>query len=63
MATMNKAICNNLLDNILPTYGSPRVHIPTWDNSQKMFICDEYESDSGNHYYRGAYAFAIELLL
>lgn len=53
MATMNKAICNNLLDNILPTYGSPRVHIPTWDNSQKMFICNEYESDSGNHYYRG----------
>lgn len=53
MATLSKAISKNLLDNILPTFGSPRVHIPAWDNSQKMFICDEYESANGNRYYRG----------
>ena len=53
MATLTKAINKSLFDSILPTYGSPRVHIPTWDNSQKMFICDEYESANGNRYYRG----------
>ncbi len=53
MATLSKAISKDLFDNILPTFGNPRVHIPTWDNSQKMFICDEYESANGNRYYRG----------
>ena len=53
MATLTKAINKNLFDSILPTYGSPRVHIPSWDNSQKMFICDEYESGNGHRYYLG----------
>ena len=53
MATLTKAISKNLFDNILPTFGSPRVHIPVWDNGQKMFILDEYESAGGNRYYRG----------
>lgn len=53
MATLTKAINKSLFDSILPTYGSPRVHIPTWDDSQKMFICDEYESENGHRYYRG----------
>ena len=53
MATLTKAINKNLFDSILPTYGSPRVHIPVWDDSQKMFICDEYESSNGHRYYRG----------
>lgn len=53
MATLSKAISKNLFDNILPVYGSPRVHIPVWDNGQKMFICDQYESASGHLYYRG----------
>lgn len=53
MATLTKAINKNLFDSILPTFGNPRVHIPTWDNGQKMFICNEYESASGNRYYRG----------
>lgn len=53
MATLTKAISKNLFDSILPTFGSPRVHVPAWDNSQKMFICDEYESANGNRYYRG----------
>ena len=53
MATLTKAINKSLFDSILPTYGSPRVHIPTWDNSQKMFICNEYESGNGHRYYLG----------
>ena len=53
MATLTKAINKNLFDSILPTFGNPRVQMPVWDDSQKMFIFDEYESGSGNHYYRG----------
>lgn len=53
MATLTKNINKNLFDSILPTFGNPRVHIPVWDNGQKMFICDEYESANGNRYYRG----------
>lgn len=53
MATLTKAINKNLFDSFLPTYGTPRVHIPVWDNSQKMFICDEYESARGYRYYCG----------
>lgn len=53
MATLAKAISKNLFDSILPTFGSPRVHVPTWDNGQKMFICDEHESANGHRYYRG----------
>lgn len=53
MATLTKTITNNLFDQILPTFGNPLVHIPRWDEGQKMFICDEYESQSGKHYYKG----------
>ena len=53
MATLTKAINKNLFDSILPTFGNPRVHIPVWDDSQKMFICDEYESANGHRYYLG----------
>jgi hypothetical protein len=53
MATLQKAINKSLFDGILPTFGSPRIHIPVWDNSQKMFICNEYESANGHRYYCG----------
>ncbi len=53
MATLTKAISKNLFDSILPPFGSPRVQVPVWDNGQKMFIFDEYESANGNRYYRG----------
>lgn len=53
MATLTKAINKSLFDSILPSFGNPRVHIPVWDDSQKMFICDEYESGNGHRYYRG----------
>ena len=53
MATLTKAINKNLFDSILPSFGNPRVHIPVWDDSQKMFICDEFESGNRHRYYRG----------
>ena len=53
MATLTKAINKNLFDSILPSFGNPRVHIPVWDDSQKMFICNEYESGNGHRYYLG----------
>lgn len=53
MATLAKAINKNFLDSILPVYGNPRENVPTWDNSQKMFICNEHESTNGNRYYCG----------
>ncbi len=53
MATLSKAISKNLFDSILPTFGNPRAHVPAWDNGQKMFICNEYESANGNRYYSG----------
>ena len=54
MANLQKAINKNFLDSVLPTYGNTRkAKINGYDNSQKMFIIDEYESDSGHRYYRG----------
>lgn len=53
MATLAKAMNKNFLDNILPVYGNPRTSAPVWDNSQKMFICNEHESPNGNRYYCG----------
>lgn len=53
MASLKKAINKEFFDSVLPSFGNPRVQVPIWDNSQKMFICDEYESEKGNRYYRG----------
>ena len=44
MASLTKAINKDLFDSILPTFGNQRVHIPVWDEGQKMFLCEEYES-------------------
>ena len=52
MATIAN-ITNNVLDSILPTFGNPRNNLPIWNESQKMFITSEYESQSGNRYYKG----------
>ncbi len=54
MARLNNAITKDFLNDILPVYGtSARQRKPTWDDSQKMFIYDEWESANGNHYYCG----------
>ena len=53
MATLTKAINKDLFDSILPTFGNPRVHVPVWDEGQKMFLCEEYESANGHRYYKG----------
>lgn len=53
MATLEKSICKNLFDSVLPVFGTPREHIPVWNEGQKMFIFEEHEALSGNRYYRG----------
>lgn len=53
MASPTKAINKDLFDKILPTFGNPRVHVPVWDEGQKMFLCEEYESGNGHRYYKG----------
>lgn len=53
MASLTKAINKNLFEKILPTYGTPRIQVPVWDEGQKMFRCGEYMSASGNRYYMG----------
>lgn len=46
-------ITNNPLDSILPTYGNPRTKSPIWNESQHMFITEQYTSAAGNTYYLG----------
>lgn len=53
MANLTKAINKDLIDSILPVYGAQRVNVPIWDESQKMFLCDQYESAKHNLYYKG----------
>ena len=53
MALLTKANNKNLFERILPSFGNPRERIPVWDEGQKMFICEEYESASGHRYYKG----------
>lgn len=53
MASLTNAINKSLFDSILPIYGNPRVHTPIWDEGQKMFLCEEYESANGHRYYKG----------
>lgn len=50
MATIN---AENIINTVLPTYGSPRENVPVWDAGQKMFILDQYQSVSGNRSYIG----------
>ena len=53
MALLTKTNNKNLFERILPSFGNPRGRIPVWDEGQKMFICEEYESASGHRYYKG----------
>lgn len=46
-------ITNSIFDSIMPVFGQERVNIPVYNRSQRIFICDEYESASGNRYYKG----------
>ena len=51
MASLTKAINKDMIDKTRPTFGNPRVHVPVWDEGQKMFLCEEYESGNGLRYY------------
>lgn len=52
MAKINN-ISNSLFDSILPVFGQAGNNLPVWNEGQKMFISSEYESASGNRYYKG----------
>lgn len=55
MANLSKDFNKNFFDSILPQYGNYKgKNFPIWDESQKMFICHEYESTAGHRYYKGA---------
>ena len=43
----------SFLDSILPTFGNQRADIPVWNESQHMFITDQYTSAAGHTYYLG----------
>ena len=53
MALLTKSNNKNLFERILPPFGNPKERIPVWNEGQKMFICEEYESASGHRYYKG----------
>lgn len=52
MATI-ETISNSVFDSILPVFGEPARRLPVWNEGQKMFIADEYESAAGHRYYKG----------
>lgn len=53
MAKIN-SISNNPFDMILKRFDSePSQSLPIWNEGQKMFITDEYESAAGHRYYSG----------
>ncbi len=53
MASLTNAFNQNMLDRIMPPFGTKRANIPVWNEGQKMFIISEYESATGHLYYRG----------
>lgn len=52
MATI-ETISNSVFDSIFPVFGEPARRLPVWNEGQKMFIADEYESAAGHRYYKG----------
>lgn len=46
-------ISNSLIEGLLPAFGTHGNNLPVWNEGQKMFISSEYESASGNRYYKG----------
>lgn len=52
MATMTLNT-NSMLDSFFPKFGQQRADLPVWNEGDRMFISDEYESEAGNRYYKG----------
>lgn len=53
MANFKSTNNSNFQISVLPTFGSPRKHTPIWDEGQKMFIVNQYESEAGHRYIEG----------
>lgn len=52
MATMTFNT-DSMLDSFFPKFGQQRADLPVWNEGDRMFISDEYESEAGNRYYKG----------
>jgi hypothetical protein len=52
MATTT-SLRTNVIEALLPRYGENRVNLPIWNESQRMFITQQYTSAAGHHYYSG----------
>lgn len=52
MATMTFNT-DSMLDSFFPKFGHQRADLPVWNEGDRMFISDEYESEAGNRYYKG----------
>jgi hypothetical protein len=53
MATTASISTNSFLDGVLPQFGGNRVNTPIWDESQMMFLTNQYRSNAGHLYYLG----------
>lgn len=46
----------HVIQELFPAFGQPRVsRLPIWNESQKMFIANEYVSAAGHRYYQGVH--------
>ncbi len=51
---MKNIIANTYCDSLLPAFGEKSTtNNPIWDEAQKMFIFNQYESNAGHRYYSG----------
>lgn len=46
-------IQSNFINNIFPTFGTPKKETVIYCANRKMFISPTYTSEAGHHYYRG----------
>lgn len=52
MASLQKALGKQFIDSVLPTFGTQRKAFPTYDASQRAWICNQYESEKGHRYWK-----------
>ena len=46
----------HVIQEMFPAFGQPRVsRLPIWNESQKMFIANDYVSAAGHRYYQGVH--------
>lgn len=54
MKNIKSIVANSYCDSLLPAFGEKSTtSYPIWDEAQKMFIFNQYESNAGHRYYSG----------